>query len=277
MKDYLQAGIQKIADIPFYTEGPAIDSSGLFYCTTLSGGKILQIDEHGHIVEWAESACPNGQIVMPNGDHLICDSKLGVIKRFDAKGRFLKDETKICFAGRQTICLNDLVADRKGNIFFTDSVRRKGAVLFLGNDGTERLIAEDLDYPNGLALSIDENHLYVAESYRNRILKIKLTGSELIAQPEVFARLPAHHSNKAEDNLPDGLTLDSEGNLYVAHYGMGRVQILSPSGDCVSSIEIPFPLASNLFFVGKNILYVTGGSAEPGPGAVVAVLFDRDN
>ena len=86
--------VQKIADIPYYTEGPATDSKGNIYCTTLTGEAILKIDAQNKITEWAQSACPNGQVILPNDEHLICDVTLEAVRRFDSSGNFIKNEVE---------------------------------------------------------------------------------------------------------------------------------------------------------------------------------------
>lgn len=266
--------IEKISDLPFYTEGPARDSKGNTYCTTLSGGTILKIGMDNKITEWAYSDCPNGQIVLPGDNHLICDVTLAAIRRFDCNGRFVKNEIEKYCAGLEVFCPNDLVADTFGNIYFTDSIRNNGKVCFCGINGEQSILSDDLDYPNGLVLSLDQKTLYVAESYKNRILKVTLESAGKTKDPiEVFADLPAHLSGKATDNLPDGLTLDHEGNLWVAHYGMQSIHKLSPEGRLLASMDTHMPLTSNLFFYDRSTIVVTGGYGEPGPGGIFKIFL----
>jgi len=266
--------IEKISDLPFYTEGPARDSRGNIYCTTLSGGTILKIDVDNKITEWAYSDCPNGQIVLPGDDHLICDVTLSAIRRFDCNGRFVKNEMEKYCAGVEVFCPNDLVADNNGNIYFTDSIRNNGKVCFLGVSGEQNILSNDLDYPNGLLLSPDQKTLYVAESYKNRISKINLESpGKAKDEIEIFAELPTHPSGKETDNLPDGLTLDHEGNLWVAHYGMQSIHKLSTEGKLWTSVDTHMPLTSNLFFYDQGMIVVTGGYGEPGPGGIFKVFL----
>ena len=269
--------LQKLASLPFYTEGPAIDDKKNYYCTTLSGGIILQIDTNGKIKEWANSACPNGQIIVPGGDHLFCDSKLGVVRRFDANGKFVKNESNILIEGQKVAVPNDLIMDAKGNLYFTDSIRHKGRVYFIGADGQQSILASGLDYPNGILLSEDESILYVAESYQNRTIQFTLESPGIVAQPyTLFSKLPENISGKKEHNLPDGIAFHSSGIFGVAHYGMQAVQLLSKSGLHLYSIDTTMPCTSNLIFLDDNTLLVTGGYGEPGPGALFTItLNDR--
>jgi len=264
--------IGKIADLPFYTEGPANDSKGNLYCTTLSGGSILKIDAANNLSEWGHSPCPNGQIVVEGDDHLVCDVRLRAISRFDTSGKFIKNEIEGFCSGMPIFSPNDLVADSEGNIYFTDSIRNKGKVCFLGADGKQAILLANLDYPNGLVLSRDQSFLYVAESYKNRIIVIDIASPGIRQGSfKVFSELPKHHSGKEQDNLPDGLTMDSEGNLWVAHYGMQAVHKFSPEGSLLYSINTTMPFTSNLIFINQKTLIITGGYGEPGPGALFKI------
>lgn len=265
--------IKKIFEGPFYTEGPAVDHAGNSYFTTLSGGQIMQIDQAGKVTLWAESSCPNGQAILPNGMHLICNSKSGCLEQYGRDGEVLRTRTDRIFAGVEVCCPNDVISDRTENIYFTDSIRHTGKVFFLGKDGSQRTVAEHLDYPNGLVLSKDGETLFVAESYQNRILSCTLREPGLAEPPTVFCSLPAHPSGKATDNLPDGLTLDDRGNVWVAHYGMGAIHRLSTLGVVAFTVETGMPLISNLLFMDAKTLLVTGGYGEPGPGAVLKITL----
>lgn len=262
--------IKAITDVPFYTEGPVIDKHGNRFVTNLTGGNILKINADNTITEWASAPCPNGQTITPNGNHLICDVKTAAIKCYNPQGKFIKDEIQGFINGKEIYCPNDVITDLQGNIYFTDSVRHKGKVCFLGANGKHKIIADQLDYPNGLVLVEEKNTLYVAESYTNRILAIQLGEPRVVT---VLCELPNHPSGKKETNLPDGLALDTQGNIWIAHYGMGAIQVVSPNGKLLTTVDTQIPLTSNLAFTNQNTLLVTGGYGEPGPGAIKEIRF----
>jgi gluconolactonase len=265
--------ITSLLQLPFYTEGPAVDAAGNFYFTTLSGGTINRLRQDGAHETWAVAACPNGQLILPDGEHVVCDTKRAALSRFSEAGEWLGDVVKNNCAGVTFDTPNDLLADAAGNIYFTDSVRTRGKVYCILRNGEERLVAKDIDYANGLALSASEDVLFVAESYRNRILSIRLRQPGTAAGlPEVFATLPA---NPDGYNLPDGLALDAAGRVWIAHYGMQAVQVLDGKGRLITTIDTGMPLVSNLCFTedahGTHTILVTGGYAEPGPGALLQI------
>jgi len=267
----------KLLDLPFYTEGPCVDDAGNLFFTTLGGGQIWWMRPGETPVAWAEASCPNGQLITARGSHLVCDSAEGNIVQFDHTGSRTGELLNRQCAGLTVHCPNDLIEDRDGNVFFTDSVRETGRVFKLGKDGSQQCIAAGLDYPNGLALSPDHSLLYVAESYQNRIRAISLNEKK-VSLSWVWAALPGHCSGRPVDNLPDGLAVDGQGRVWVAHYGMHAIQVLSPDGTLLASLDTALPLTSNLCFVSdyrhrKSVL-ITGGYAEPGPGAVLMMTVD---
>lgn len=273
----LQSITVKLLDLPFYTEGPCVDDVGNLFFTTLSGGQLMRTRPGEVPVRWAEAGCPNGQVITSEGIHLVCDSAQRAIVQFDRAGSRTGELVNGQCAGYAVHCPNDLTEDREGNVFFTDSVREKGRVFKVRKDGSEQCIADNLDYPNGLALSPNHALLYVAESYQNRILAISL-GEEPVPPVFVWATLPGHRSGRPVDNLPDGLATDAQGRVWVAHYGMQAVQVFSAEGALLASLDTALPLTSNLCFVSdqphrKSVL-ITGGYAEPGPGAVLLMTVD---
>src|SRR5690606_27394363 len=70
-------------------------------------------------------------------------------------------------------------------------------------------------------------------------------------------------------NLPDGLACDPSGRIWVAHYGMGVLQLIGSDGIWIQSIATGIPATSNLIMDPTgSVAYVTGGTGEPGPGCV---------
>ena len=254
-----------LVKLPWYTEGPVVDNVGNIFFTTLKGKLILKIDIRGKLSEWTKAECPNGQIIDPDGDHLVCDTGTKSVTRYNSSGRLVGYDVKDNFAGENIHSPNDLVMDAHGGIFFTDSVRNSGKVCYYQPGGEEKIIANGLDFPNGIAIADNGGRLLVAESYKNRILSFDIHNNY---ESSVFAVLPQHRSGAVVDNLPDGIKIDESGHLWVAHYGMGCLQVLSREGDLLKSIQVDFPLASNLF-IDKRHLIVTGGFGEPGPGGLL--------
>ncbi|MGH3146634.1 MAG: SMP-30/gluconolactonase/LRE family protein, partial [Rubrobacter sp.] len=88
-------------------------------------------------------------------------------------------------------------------------------------DGTGELwYGEDVNFTNGLALSHDGSHLYVAETLGNAVFRVPILGDGSAGEREEVAHLPGV--------LPDGLAFDTAGYLYVACYEPSQVLRVSP-------------------------------------------------
>lgn len=268
--------VKEILRVPYYTEGPVKDTDGNYFFTTLTGGIIYKLDINGYLSEWSKAICPNGQVILENGDHLVCDSKLSTLTRFNRDGEFIKNDIQGKCANAKIFVPNDVIADSHGGIYFTDSIREYGKVGYIDMNGHQRIISENLDYPNGLALSKDEKLLFVAESYKNRIVVFTLKSTGIIeGEFDVFTELPQHETKHASKNLPDGIKVDKSGNVWIAHYGMNCIQVVSSSGVLLRTIQTGIPLTSNLF-ISESEVVITGGYSEPGPGSLVKfVLCDQ--
>jgi gluconolactonase len=247
-----------------YSEGPVVDRQGNIYFS--HGSLITRVAPDGTVEDWARSKAPNGHKIRPTGDHLVCDGQRHAVLHLDAGGR----EIGIAASGHvgelTILTPNDLTLDPEGGFYFSDSVPETGAVFFVDADGQKRLVAGNIDFANGVTLTADRRRLYVAESLQNRILVIELQEPGVPAgPPELFAELPRNEARPGPEwNQPDGMALDLDGRLWVAHYGMQAVHVLEPDGRRVRTYDGGNVTTSNVCFAGPRLdqLYVTGG--EPG-------------
>ena len=250
-----------------YSEGVVIDYDGNIY---FSHQKIITVvTPDGKDRTWAETGQPNGHKILADGTHLVCDATHHAVLRLDAEGKMLKPASKEC-NGKPLRGPNDLTLDPAGGFYFTDpggsgASKPIGTIHYVDPSGKTHLVAGGLAYPNGIVLTADGKRLLVAESQKNRILLYELQAPGKASPMKVFADLPAKEGEQI-DNQPDGICLDVAGNLYVAHYGMGQVQVLDPSGKLIRRYSGGNLTTSNCAFGGPNLdqLFVTGGK----PGAL---------
>src|SRR5680860_1327471 len=80
---------EKIEDLEYYTEGPELDTEGNLYFTTLTGGIIMKMVPTGEVSEWARVQCPNGQRILNNSHHLVCDTMAKSIVELDSNGNIM--------------------------------------------------------------------------------------------------------------------------------------------------------------------------------------------
>jgi gluconolactonase len=168
----------------------------------------------------------------------------------DGSTRVIVDQ----YRGKSLNGPNDLVFDSKGNLYFTDphgssAENPVGSLYRLSVDGEITLLASRLAYPNGLVLSHDERHLFVAITRKNRILKYILDDP---VRSTIFCQLSGGWG-------PDGMAMDDAGNLHVAHYGSGHVLVINPKGELIETVPVGGMNPTNVAFGGidRKTLYVT--------------------
>jgi gluconolactonase len=265
----------KVLEVDHYCEGVVFDAQGRGYVS--EGEQIVQFTLDGKSNAWARTGAPNGHKVLADGTHLVCDASQHAVLRLSADGTRLDPASTEC-DGTPLRGPNDLTLDMQGGgFYFSDpggsgSENPIGTVHYVDRQGKTHKCAGGLAFPNGIVLVPDGKKLYLAESQHNRVLVYDVTAPGKLANQKVFANLPTKNAAAGQiDNQPDGMCLDADGNLYVAHYGMKQVQVLSPNGKLLASYPGGNVTTSNVAFGGPKLdqLFVTGGlGAESGKGGL---------
>jgi gluconolactonase len=168
------------------------------------------------------------------------------------------------FQGKRLNITNDVVVKSDGAIYFTDPKRNNapepwevphtGVYRVSPDLGTVTLLVEDFVFPNGLAFSPDESILYVNDWQRGHIRAFNVAPNGTLARQtdRLFADLRG-----AEPGAPDGMKVDSAGNVYCG--GAGGLYIIDPKGKTLGRIVHGFPDTTNLAFGGDDwkTLFIT--------------------
>jgi sugar lactone lactonase YvrE len=120
---------------------------------------------------------------------------------------------------------------------------------------------------NGPAFSPDNRTLYFSDTMGRKILAYDIDSTTgVLSGKRVFAML------EEGDGLPDGLTVDSAGDLWCAHYSAAKVSRFKPDGSRAEEITLPVPFVTSCCFGGDDLktLYVTTGWSNP-----LATSIDR--
>jgi gluconolactonase len=187
-------------------------------------GQIYRIVSTGRVeqITMLGSFCA-GLAFSPQDELFVCHPASGVV-RMAADGHH---ELFASHAGEHRIlCANFGVFDDTGNYYVTDSgqwMKRNGFLLRFTPDGKGQVLAGPFGYANGLALSADQRTLYMVESDSDRVHRFSLRPDGSIESSSVFA--------ESVGRFPDGLALDSEGNLYASCYASDEIIRITPAGE----------------------------------------------
>ena len=149
------------------------------------------------------------------------------------------------YDGKRLNSPNDLVFRKDGSLYFTDpsgggrfgtwdlkkELPYQGVFLLKGDK--LQLLIQDLDRPNGIALSPDEKSLYVNDSNKRVIMRYDVRPDGTVANGRLFADMSMGKGN----GNPDGMKFDTRGNLYSV--GPGGIWVLNPAGKQIGLIVPP--------------------------------------
>jgi gluconolactonase len=241
-----------------FLEGPSFDRDGNLYIVDIPYGRICRISPAGEFTLVAEyDGEPNGLKLARDGRIIITDYRHGLMTLDPASGKvtpMLERRWSERFKG-----VNDLVFASNGDIYFTDQGQTgihdpTGRVYRLRVDGALDQIVSNVPSPNGLVLNGSEHILYVAATRGNAIWRIPLMPDGTASKVGIFIQLSGSLGG------PDGLAMDEQDNLAIAHAGLGTVWIFSRLGEPLYRVRSCQGLATtNVAYGGsdnKN-LYIT--------------------
>lgn len=271
------AKVEKLAGGFAFTEGPLwIRRDGSLLFSDLPNNAIMQWTQDGKVSVFRkpvfDGPFPAGALIGSNGLTLDADGMLVAaehgnrrVTRTDlARNRQVVSIGSVNILagkwdGKRLNSPNDVVARRNGDIYFTDPTGLyrnypadapnppKQELDFNGlyrvtAAGKLELLAKDIPYPNGLAFSPDESKLYVSNSRPEKkwmVYDVKPDGT--LAHGKVFLDL----TKEPGEEVPDGMKIDEEGNLYAT--GPGGVLVISSKGKHLGTIQLP-EIPSNCAF-----------------------------
>lgn len=269
-------------------EGPAWHPQlGLL---TSGEGNINLRDRSGTVSVYVAEAGSNGLLVDREGRIVVCEPVRRRVSRrtIDGKTTVLAET----FGGKKFNQPNDVAVDSKNRLYFTDprygsregmelldeSGRPIEGVYRIDPDGrVVRIIAHEVDRPNGIAISADDRFLFVADNNNNDVggaRKLWRFHLQPDGQPDLATQTLIHDWKTTRG--PDGMKFDVEGRLYVAA-GLNQpnlpaetaeqptagVYVFSPEGRLQEFVRIPRDETTNCGFGGDDgrTLFVTSGGS----------------
>ena len=185
---------------------------------------IFSIDSFPFSIDW-----------LPAGPLLVHSSKDRRLLRREADGTFT---THADLAGLSEWGFNEIVVDGRGNAyvnavnfdFMGGQPARGGIVAVVTPDGSARQVADEIMFPNGMAVTPDNATLIVAESHGNRLTAFDIADDGDLSNRRVWADLGS--------GAPDGICIDAEGAVWYADVPNKHCVRVREGGEVAQTIDV---------------------------------------
>jgi sugar lactone lactonase YvrE len=216
-------------------ESPRWHDGRLWLCDWVAQ-EVLAIDSKGRreVIERVQSF-PFSIDWLPDGRMLIVSSSERRLLRCD------NDGSLAAHADLRAICdfpWNEIVVDGRGNAYVNsigfDMMAGQpavpGVVALVTTDGAVRQVADDLLFPNGMAVTPDNSTLIVAESYGQRLSAFDIGSDGGLSNRRVWAAV--------DGSAPDGICLDADGAVWFGDVPNRRCVRVREGGEVLQSIPL---------------------------------------
>lgn len=230
-----------------FTEGPIwnhVEKHLIF--SDIPGNVMRHWRPDGSIEIWRQpSNMANGNTYDGEGRVVTCEHATSRVTRTESDGSVKVLATH--YGDKELNSPNDIVVKSDGSIYFTDpsfgrmeyfgrpreqQLSFQGAYRLDPDSRELTLLVDDLDQPNGLCFSLDESQLFINDTMRAHIRVFDVNGEGTLENGRVWAEVTG-----GSDGAPDGMKVDSGGNLYVT--GPGGIHVFNPDAACLGVIKMP--------------------------------------
>jgi len=246
-----------------------IPNVGLIFSES-QANRIVRLDENDKPVTYiGDLLNPLGMTVDPQGQLISIQTRPGMM---GPRVVWPKGKEKIVadnYEGKPFGRPNDIVADKKGGLYFTDPPGNPqggvpSAVYYVPPGGKALRVTDQAGRPNGLQLSFDETILYVNDTGGIHVYAFDVQADGRLANRRIFATY-AGRTTASTPAVPvsaaDGLTIDDQGRLYALTEA--GIEVVSPAGNSLGIIPVwcITRRCQNIGFGGpdKRTLYIAGG------------------
>lgn len=250
--------VRVLNDDAHFAEGPVWYHGKLYY-VEYDRNTVTTWDGARNTIFWSQKGCgPSAVIATARGEFLVTCYDSGTIGHISADGKDLPSYTHDK-DGHPFVGPNDFAPDRHGGIYFTCSGTAPGPVIdgkvfYLAADGTITQEAADVHSANGIVVSNDGKTLYVIETEDHRLIEFKIAPDASLSDRRVFLNLDDLTGNVTHI-YPDGVKLDSKGELYIGQNPRdvhallaGTIFVVNAAGKLLRTLKLPSPGVPNLAF-----------------------------
>lgn len=238
-------------------EGPAVDIRGNLYAVNYRReGTIGVVRVQGNhksksakLLQLPEGSIGNGIRFNRRGEMFVADYMGHNILKIDPGTQRVE-----VYAHNPAMNQpNDVAITATGVLYASDPKWSDGTgqLWRIDLDGKTVLLESNMGTTNGIEVSPDEQRLYVNESVQQRIWVYDIKSNGDLDNKRLF--------HQYSDYGLDGMRCDEKGNLFVARYGAGRIDMLSPLGHVIREVKLKGQHPTNLAFGGEDgrSVYVT--------------------
>lgn len=250
-----------------FGEGPRW-FEGLLWFSDMLGEAVHTADLRGSLTTLPlPGQSPSGLGFRPDGSLLIASTETRQVLRYDG-------ETVVTVADLADLTpanLGDMVVDDAGRAYIGCQAFSGGAIIRLDADDTATsaaIVAEDLDFPNGMVITPDRTTLIVAESTGRRLTAFSIGGDGGLGDRRVFA--------DGLDGPPDGIALDAEGGVWAAMTLAHQFERIVEGGAVTDRIDMGerVPIACALGGPARRTLFLLS-STDAYPRRLVGTRLSR--
>ncbi|MEU8900930.1 SMP-30/gluconolactonase/LRE family protein [Nocardia sp. NPDC048505] len=217
-----------------FGESPRWHDGRLWFADWAAGQVIRVGEDGGQEVMASVESFPLCFDFQPDGHMLLVDSTHARVLRREPGGEL---EAHAELSAVAVTPWNDIVVDQHSNAYvnnigfdFPGGEVAPGLVVRVGAEGEVRRVADDLAFPNGMAISPDGETLVVAESYAEQLTAFTIADDGSLTARRVWAPTPGDH--------PDGICFDTEGHLWYADVGNRHCVRIAEGGTILSTVTL---------------------------------------
>ena len=250
-------------------ESPCWDAAdGTLYWVDVPVGRVHALDADGQLRSW-EAGQPVGAVALRAAGGLVLAAANGFLTLDTGTGAVAP---LVGVDHGPAIRMNDGACDRAGRYYAgsmaADESPGMGALYRLDPDHRLTRLMTGIGISNGIGWSPDDRQMYYVDSLDHRLDVLDydpVTG-------EVGERRPVADIGGG-GVVPDGLTVDADGGIWVAVWGGGAVHRFTPDGALTATVELPATYVTCPTFGGADLqtMYITTAA---GPGAGAGRLFE---
>ncbi|NEX63464.1 SMP-30/gluconolactonase/LRE family protein [Noviherbaspirillum galbum] len=237
-------------------EGPRWHDGSLWF-SDFCLQKVMRVEPDGRLSEVAHvPGQPSGLGWLPDGRLLVVSMHDRRVLRLDAQGLALHAD----LSALATCHCNDMLVDGQGRAYvgnfgfdmFEKEPERPAEIILVEPDGSARIVASDMRFPNGTVVTRDGRTLVVAETFGKRLSAFDVAPDGTLSNRRVWAAF--------DEAMPDGICIDAEDAIWVASPPTREYLRVREGGEITHRIAIPGQaIACALGGEDGHTLYLTSG------------------